>query len=132
MNHECARLAITTASLRLLALVARRSGAACGAADAHSVVARPIRDVRYRTSTFMRANAQQRRCRRHDDASTTTGAAPVILSLPAWTPGAYEISNFARWVTGFRVSGDGTRARVGQAGLRYVAHSSRWSEDGHA
>ena len=28
--------------------------------------------------------------------------APVLLSLPAWTPGAYEISNFARWVSGFR------------------------------
>ena len=26
---------------------------------------------------------------------------PVLLSLPAWTPGAYEISNFARWVVNF-------------------------------
>ena len=29
---------------------------------------------------------------------TTAGKEPVILSLPAWTPGAYEISYFARWV----------------------------------
>jgi predicted metalloprotease with PDZ domain len=31
----------------------------------------------------------------------TTGTAPVLLSMPAWTPGAYEISNFARYVSGF-------------------------------
>jgi predicted metalloprotease with PDZ domain len=29
------------------------------------------------------------------------GNDPVVLSLPAWTPGAYEISNFARWVVDF-------------------------------
>jgi predicted metalloprotease with PDZ domain len=32
------------------------------------------------------------------------GTAPVLLSLPVWTPGAYEISNFARWVSGFSVT----------------------------
>jgi predicted metalloprotease with PDZ domain len=37
----------------------------------------------------------------------TTGSATVLLSLPAWTPGAYEISNFARWVTSFEATGDG-------------------------
>ena len=31
----------------------------------------------------------------------TTGNTPVILSMPAWTPGAYEISNFARYVSSF-------------------------------
>ncbi|HET9425084.1 MAG TPA: PDZ domain-containing protein [Gemmatimonadaceae bacterium] len=34
-------------------------------------------------------------------------AGPVILSLPAWTPGAYEISNFARNVVGFTASSGG-------------------------
>jgi predicted metalloprotease with PDZ domain len=33
-----------------------------------------------------------------------TGPGPVLLSLPAWTPGAYEISNFARWVSNFAAS----------------------------
>ncbi|HEX6053069.1 MAG TPA: hypothetical protein VFZ21_27565, partial [Gemmatimonadaceae bacterium] len=28
-----------------------------------------------------------------------TGQGPVLLSLPGWTPGAYEISNYARWVS---------------------------------
>jgi predicted metalloprotease with PDZ domain len=38
---------------------------------------------------------------------TTAGREPVLLSLPAWTPGAYEISNYARWVSGFEASGNG-------------------------
>jgi predicted metalloprotease with PDZ domain len=29
------------------------------------------------------------------------GPGPVLLSLPAWTPGAYELSFFARWVSAF-------------------------------
>jgi len=33
------------------------------------------------------------------------GTGPVLLSLPAWTPGAYEISNYARWVVGFTATG---------------------------
>jgi predicted metalloprotease with PDZ domain len=65
----------------------------------------PIRDVRYEL-TFMRANAQQRVV---DVTMTfaTTSPAPVLLSLPAWTPGAYEMSNFSRWVTKFDASADG-------------------------
>lgn len=65
----------------------------------------PIRDIRYDV-TFMRSNAQSRAV---DVAMTftTTSSAPVVLSLPAWTPGAYEISNFAHWVTGFEATADG-------------------------
>src|SRR5688500_6395570 len=32
---------------------------------------------------------------------TSAKAASVLLSLPAWTPGAYEISNYARFVDRF-------------------------------
>jgi predicted metalloprotease with PDZ domain len=35
------------------------------------------------------------------------GPGPVLLSLPAWTPGAYEISNFARWISAFDASSGG-------------------------
>ena len=35
------------------------------------------------------------------------GPGPVLLSLPAWTPGAYEIANFARWVSNFGASSGG-------------------------
>jgi predicted metalloprotease with PDZ domain len=75
-----------------------------GRAPADTVSA-PIRDVRYDV-TFLRANGQQRTI---DVSMTlvTAGSSPVLLSLPAWTPGAYEISNFARWITGFDVTGDG-------------------------
>jgi len=35
------------------------------------------------------------------------GPGPVLLSLPAWTPGAYEITNFARWVSNFSAASGG-------------------------
>ena len=58
-----------------------------------------ITDVRYEV-TFTRANGERR-----EVGSTMTftvgGTDPVILSLPKWTPGAYEISNFSRDVSNF-------------------------------
>ncbi|MGE5102794.1 MAG: hypothetical protein ACM3SX_22625, partial [Deltaproteobacteria bacterium] len=65
----------------------------------------PIRDIHYDV-TFLRANGEQHAV----DVSMSfaaTGSGPVVVSLPAWTPGAYEISNFSRWVTGFDATGDG-------------------------
>jgi predicted metalloprotease with PDZ domain len=38
------------------------------------------------------------------------GTGPVVLSMPEWTPGAYEISNFARWVVDFAATSDGRAA----------------------
>ncbi|MDQ8154034.1 MAG: hypothetical protein P3B98_05150 [Gemmatimonadota bacterium] len=35
---------------------------------------------------------------------TVRGDAPVLLSLPAWSPGAYEISDYARHVSSFTAS----------------------------
>jgi predicted metalloprotease with PDZ domain len=60
--------------------------------------------------TFTRANAEQREV---SSAMTFTvgGNAPVILSLPAWTPGAYEIDNFARNVSNFSAEQKGTSLR---------------------
>ncbi len=34
----------------------------------------------------------------------TSGSSPVILSLPAWTPGSYELDNYARNVRNFSAS----------------------------
>ena len=59
----------------------------------------PITDVRYEV-TFTRANAE-RQVVASAMTFTVGGNAAVILSLPAWTPGAYEISNFARNVSNF-------------------------------
>lgn len=39
------------------------------------------------------------------------GNDPVLLSLPAWTPGSYEISDFVRKVSGFTVTGEGGTPR---------------------
>jgi predicted metalloprotease with PDZ domain len=36
---------------------------------------------------------------------------PVILSMPAWTPGSYEIANFARHVSAFTATQDGRELR---------------------
>jgi len=61
----------------------------------------PITNVRY-TLTFDKASAAARNARvtmSFDVAS----AAPVLLTLPVWTPGAYEVSNFARNVMSFDV-----------------------------
>ncbi|HJQ12186.1 MAG TPA: PDZ domain-containing protein [Gemmatimonadaceae bacterium] len=59
----------------------------------------PITDVSYEV-TFTRANAERREV---GSAMTFTvgGTDPVILSLPKWTPGAYEIANFSRDVVNF-------------------------------
>lgn len=62
-----------------------------------------IRDVGYQV-TFDSAAARQHRIRVAMSFRTET-AGPVLLSLPAWTPGAYELSYFARNVEQFAVTG---------------------------
>ncbi|MEO8910675.1 MAG: PDZ domain-containing protein [Gemmatimonadaceae bacterium] len=79
-------------------------------ADAQTVAtSAPITDVSYEVS-FTRANGEQRLV---SSAMTFTvgGNAAVILSLPAWTPGAYEIDNFARNVTNFSAEETGASLR---------------------
>jgi predicted metalloprotease with PDZ domain len=86
-----------TASLLLFAVLA-----APLAAQAPRATGPRLADIRYEV-TFDRETAAERTA--HVVMSfTATGAGPVLLSLPAWTPGAYEISNFARSVMGFAVS----------------------------
>jgi len=58
-----------------------------------------ISDVRYEI-TFDSATAGARQIR-VQMTFRTGGAEPVVLSLPAWTPGAYELSYFARNVLNF-------------------------------
>lgn len=66
----------------------------------------PLSDIRYEV-TFTRSNGERRLV---SSAMTFTvgGIAPVVLSLPAWTPGAYEISNFARNISNFTAEETGT------------------------
>ena len=62
----------------------------------------PISDVRY-DITYDSATAF-RRTIGVTMTFSTRGAGDVSLSLPAWTPGAYEISNFSRYVLNFSVT----------------------------
>jgi predicted metalloprotease with PDZ domain len=67
-----------------------------------------VRDIRYQL-TFDSSTARQRSLHlsmRFEVAST----APVLVSLPAWTPGAYEISNYARKVSNFSATSGGRPA----------------------
>src|SRR6266404_6167325 len=64
-----------------------------------------LTNIRYEV-TFTRANGVHRRV-----TSTMTftvgGTDAVLLSLPKWTPGAYEIDNFAREVSNFSAEQSG-------------------------
>ncbi len=95
------RKVITT----LLSLLAAPLGSSALAAQSIATSA-PLNDIRYEV-TFTRANGERRLV---SSAMTFTvgGKAPVVLSLPAWTPGAYEIDNFARNISNFSAEETGT------------------------
>jgi predicted metalloprotease with PDZ domain len=66
-----------------------------------------ISNIRYEVA-FTRASAEQRLARvTMRFVPDARSSEPVLLSLPAWTPGAYEISNFARSVSGFSATANG-------------------------
>ncbi len=72
---------------------------------ADSTRSAPVSDLRYDVTADRAALA----LRRLGVATsfTVNTAEPVVLSLPAWTPGAYEISNFASRVVGFAATQGG-------------------------
>jgi len=73
------------------------------------LISAPIGNIRYDVS-FTRELAS----RRHLGVAMefdVTGAGDVVLSLPAWTPGAYEMTWFARWVSDFTPTADGKQLK---------------------
>ena len=70
------------------------------------LVSAPISDIRYDV-TFDSASALERNIG-VAMSFTTRGAGDVLLSLPAWTPGEYEIDNFARYVMDFAATNGST------------------------
>ncbi len=65
-------------------------------------VSAPLANIAYEI-TFSRETAARRTLAvtmRFD----VLGPGDILLSLPSWTPGAYEVTNFARWVTNFTPS----------------------------
>lgn len=83
-------------SIAIAALTALVSAAAPSAFAQASI---PISDIRYDV-TFDSATAYKRTIN-VVMSFNTHGAGDVLLSLPAWTPGEYEIDNFVRYVTEF-------------------------------
>ena len=75
------------------------------AAAQTAVQSAPISGVRYEV-TFDPTTAATRTLR-VGMTFDVAGPGAVLLSLPAWTPGAYEISNFARWVSNFAATSGG-------------------------
>lgn len=95
----------------LLALVAPQAAAGQRAPQrAEGEVSAPVTDLAY-TVEFDKSLAL-RRTLRVTTAFSTTGQGAVLLSLPAWTPGAYELSWFAKHVSSFQAMGDGGKALV--------------------
>jgi len=93
---------ISTLLLLLSAAFARSPNASAQSAATSA----PLTDIRYEV-TFTRPNGENRLV---SSAMTFTvgGNAAVLLSLPAWTPGAYELDNFARNVANFTAEETGT------------------------
>jgi predicted metalloprotease with PDZ domain len=92
----------TPRALRLaiaaLLLVPTTSGLARAQQSAAPMSA-PLGNIRYHI-TFDSITAQTRTLQVAMDFDVA-GPGPVLLSFPAWTPGAYELSFFARWVSNF-------------------------------
>lgn len=78
---------------------AQRGGSKAGDVSA------PVSDLRYEVA-FTKSTAAER-VLKVTTRFVVSGRDPVLLSLPAWTPGAYELSFFARNVHNFAATADG-------------------------
>jgi predicted metalloprotease with PDZ domain len=95
--------AVGTAIAALLTLAGWPSRAPAQQTPATPVSA-PLGNIRYEI-TFDSITAQSRTLQ-VAMSFDLTGPGPVLLSFPAWTPGAYELSFFARWVSNFAPTAD--------------------------
>jgi predicted metalloprotease with PDZ domain len=121
-------LRVHTSSLLPTSELMRRSLAACAAlvlsfapassslaqrAAADAAMSAPITGMRYEVTANRETLSQHQL---HVVTTFTASAgAPVVLSLPAWTPGAYEIVNFARTVRDFDATQGGDTLRWDKA-----------------
>ena len=72
-------------------------------------VSAPIANVRY--GVTFDSTTSRSRLLKVTMSFDVTGTGPVLLSLPVWTPGAYEVSNFAQNVVGFAPRAGATALR---------------------
>src|SRR4051812_42554930 len=101
-RHRVFRVLLASAAF---GAVSRLAGAQTPLQESPRATSAELRDMRYDV-TYDHTTAPQR-IMKVSTTFTVTGSGPVLLSLPEWTPGAYEISNFARWVMDFTATGDG-------------------------
>ncbi len=103
------RLPFVPSRVSLPLVIAAAMLRASPSAAQEPAVSAPITEIRYEV-TADKAALEARRL-----VVTTSfdvaGDGVVLLSLPAWTPGAYEISNFAKWVSGFKAAQNGAQLR---------------------
>ena len=86
-------------------------------APAARPVSAPISNIRYEV-TFDSATARTRELGLAMTFDVAAGAGPVLLSLPVWTPGAYEVTDFAKNVSDFTaVAGASVAAAAGERAL---------------
>jgi len=107
-NFPLLLAAATAAAIVSVADIAVAQRADRGAAATPTVSA-PITNVRYAV-TFDRTTARSRQLLVSMTFSVS-GNDPVLLSMPVWTPGAYEISDYVRKATNVRVTGEGGTPR---------------------
>ena len=82
------------------------AAASAARAQTPATLPAPVSGISYRV-TFTKESAVLRTVT-SEMSFDVSGTDPVLLSLPAWTPGAYEISNFARNVSSFAAAQSGT------------------------
>jgi len=113
LNRPILQLALRAATAATSLLPVGAAAQRTDRAPMPPVVSAPINNVRYAV-TFNLTTARMKNLR-VSMTFNVTGNDPVLLSLPAWTPGAYEISDYTRNVVDFTVTGEGGTPRWDKA-----------------
>jgi predicted metalloprotease with PDZ domain len=69
----------------------------------------PLTDIRYAVSFTPTLGVE--RAVEVTMSFTVGSREPVLLSMPVWTPGSYEVNNWARYVSSFRATAKGKEVR---------------------
>jgi predicted metalloprotease with PDZ domain len=99
MTRTDARLPLVRLVSAVLAIIGLAVSPAAAQKAAAPLQSAPLTNLRYEI-TFDSVTAQSRMLK-VVMSFDVAGPGPVLLSLPAWTPGAYEMTWFARWVGNF-------------------------------
>ncbi|MEN8145007.1 MAG: PDZ domain-containing protein [Gemmatimonadota bacterium] len=85
-----------------LAVLVSGAAASGSIGDGKGSTSDSVSDISY--TVIFNAELAATRTIRVEMSFRTASADPVVLSLPAWTPGSYELDNFARHVSSFSAS----------------------------